>query len=153
MATLTLWAFTPNAHSGITRLFAYAVCIWTVSKWSHIGISIGNKYYEAKPFVGVHELDSIPKGANHIATWLVKDDKKAQEWINKQLGKSYDWWGIFGFAVGPSEYGKLDKGHWFCSSFGVEVARKYGIHICGHTDPWEINPAHLVKSAKKIVDK
>jgi hypothetical protein len=144
--TLALWAFPPSAFTGLGWLFGRLVCAWTGSPWCHVGVSLHGIYYEADPFQGVVGGE-VPDEACCIRVWTVHDRSIAERWINRQLGKAYDWPGILGFVIGRSESGRRDRGHWFCSELATVILRKFGVEVCGETPAWEIDPGEMVKGA------
>jgi hypothetical protein len=158
--TLTLYAFRPSAFTGRARLFARLVCWWTRSEWAHVGVSLDGWYVEADPFRGVVG-GPVPHTAFCIRTWTVHDTLATEQWINRQMGKPYDWPGILGFVIGGSEVGRRDRGHWFCSELGAVILRRFGIDVCesiSHGErgvhgleqfpAWEITPGELARSVQ-----
>jgi hypothetical protein len=41
-----------------------------------------------------------------------------KEWMEKQIGKKYDYWGVLLMCGRPKKYKKDDR--WFCSEFASE---------------------------------
>jgi uncharacterized protein YycO len=149
MAVLKIWAFQPSAHSGVARIFAYAVCLWTQSKWSHVGFSLDNDYYEALPFQGVLKKNEIPKGAVLIATYKVTVSQYTKHWIDKQVGKPYDWFGILGFIIEDSDLERKQYGRWFCSEIDTAVMRKCKVSILEDQKACHIFPGKLVAAIEQ----
>jgi len=150
---LTLWAFTPKASCGLSKIFSYLVCFWTRSKWDHIGFSTDEKYFEATPFVGVRSYPTTRRDAVFIHSWDVITTPEKEQWLEDQLGKPYDIWGVLGFVIGPSKDGRIDRGHWFCSEIAAARLAQFGIKPCGDIPVWEISPKMLVTEVLKRFDK
>lgn len=91
------------------------------SEFSHVGILLGDQFYEAtfsKGVSKVHELDArVPHLYEDI--YVTEESYKAVlAFMDAQVGLKYDFEAIFGFIIGSK---KQDKTKWFCSELGRKV--------------------------------
>jgi hypothetical protein len=69
----------------------------------------------------------------------VTDEQKSkiEEFLFKQLGKEYDFKGIFGFA----SYSDIqDKDKWFCSELVFAAFKNAGIELLRQIEPYKVSP-------------
>ena len=67
-----------------------------------------------------------------------------EEFLQRQLGKSYDWFGILGF---PLRNLKLEsKDRWFCSELVFTAFKQAGVELLKNTHPSEVSPRLFLKS-------
>ena len=70
--------------------------------------------------------------------------EKIEEFLQRQLGKPYDWLGILGF---PLRNRKLEsKNRWFCSELVFAAFKKAGVELLKNTHPSEVSPRLFLKS-------
>jgi len=85
---------------------------------SHCFIYDGNgNYYEAVAFKGVVKISSLEMSKNDIIVatknYQVRDINAAYDFLEKQLGKKYDYKGVIGLALNPARNWASDE-DWFC---------------------------------------
>jgi hypothetical protein len=106
-------------YCGPPRLFDRLIRRWTRSRFSHVELVVDDAIAcSADAWEGNVRIRST-SGFNRlhweiVPVVLVKDTA----WINEQLGKKYDWLGIFGFTF----FGVQDKRRWYCSELCAELA-------------------------------
>lgn len=104
-------------YSGPPRLFDRLIRLWTGSSFSHVELVIDDVAYSADAWKG--KVRSVAVAVFNRQHWavvpvvLVKD----RAWIKEQMGKGYDWMGIFGFSF----FGVQDKRRWYCSELCAEL--------------------------------
>lgn len=93
------------------RLFDKLIRWYTKSKYSHCEIVIDGIAYTADAWAG--EVVVRPVATFNPDNWDVVDIAAPVDvgWLNQQLGKKYDWLGIFGFLLWNTE----DPSRWYCS--------------------------------------
>lgn len=120
----------------------------TWGKWSHASILTPDfKIYESWT-TGVRKVDDYrqdqtPGTVVHFFDVIGLTDEQSEkviEFCNKQLGKKYDFWGIFGFLF-RKKYESSNK--WFCSEL-VYAAFKYaGVELLNDIEAYKVSPTHL----------
>jgi hypothetical protein len=105
-------------YSGPPRLFDRLIRLWTGSRFSHVELVVDNIAYGADAWEGKVRTKFVntfnPEHWDVVPVALVKD----RTWINAQVGKKYDWLGIFGFFM---PFRVQDKRRWYCSEFCAEL--------------------------------
>lgn len=98
-----------KVHSWLIRTFTW-------SKWSHGGIVINDKVYEATAKNGVVEtpLDEYKKRYTVNKFVDIPHQGDYQQRAISQLGKDYDWGAIFKFVL-RGDWSELSK--WFCFEY------------------------------------
>lgn len=104
---------------------------WTGSKYSHVEMIIDGRWYSSSPRNGyVRSKIIIPK-EDHWDFVDVEVTECAKyemlTFFKKQLGKKYDWAGIFLSQVLPLEI--QDPGRWFCSEICSAALKRVGKHL------------------------
>lgn len=114
---------------------------WTKSIYSHSEIMIDGVMYAASQWDGgvvARRFTPDPEKWDAIAL-VGLDVEKMRQFLTWQIGKRYDWKGIFLTQILP--FSKHSAGKWFCS----ELAHK-AMMIGGHQDTQpshEIDPGEL----------
>lgn len=112
----------------------------TRSKWTHAAQDIGDgMLIESYPGIGVRQriyMDNEPD----MGRFRVKDSnpdiyKLHLSWLFDQIGKDYNWPGIFGFALNDVDLSNPLK--WFCSSLVITYQE-----MCGYV---------LIKKDERLV--
>ncbi len=148
-------AFYKGRGHGIFNFIAsYGVKLFTLGRYSHVEIIDDRgdewKWYSASAFnegtVRVKIFDHDPKNWDIFDLKPeVKDrhnDKRVFAYVCTQLGKKYDWLGIFGSQVLPLTVDKHDK--WFCS----EICHKSlceGLYLIPRLKSEQVSPNKLYK--------
>lgn len=121
----------------------------TRSHYAHAAImdEAGGKIYESFPGVGVCERSFEPedfkKDAHHFVVTEPFLPWEVREFISAQLGKKYDYAGVFRFLTRSKER-KHDQ--WFCSELVFEAFRAQGVKLLNCDEGWKVSPALLAMS-------
>jgi uncharacterized protein YycO len=130
---------------------------FTWSDYSHVAVYIrdrpGKKIVEAWSSGGVQAVDGWL--TNHKAGTPVDlfafclqptESRLAQAtgWIGNQIGKRYDWRGVFRFLTRAG--GEID-GDWFCSELAGEFAAYCG-EALAHKPAYKLTPGDVAASAR-----
>ncbi len=70
--------------------------------------------------------------------------KRIEEFLQRQLGKPYDWLGILGFPLRDWKLERKDR--WFCSELVFTAFQKAGVELLKNTHPSEVSPRLFLKS-------
>jgi hypothetical protein len=141
---LKVWAFGPSAFHGRAYFIASFIGWWTKSQYTHVGFSLGSHYYEADFHQGVVCLDQVRPGGKVVFTSVTTQE--TNEWINHQVGKPYDFLGVFGFALGNMENPIQHRKRWFCSELVVAALHHSRIYVLSHFHDWDVSPGRLVQA-------
>lgn len=118
---------------------------WTGSWPSHVdALTIDNKIIGSAPFGGVKEREiSEHSGYSEIIIINCSTEQRREFWefMNSQIGKKYDWVGLFGFG-----FGIHDGRRWFCSEIIAAALNHAGIKTV--TKPHKHSPASLYRILK-----
>lgn len=142
-----------EGHKPFSRLIMYV----TWSRFSHVGMidSSGEYVYEAEAFMGVvktpiSDFINRYKGRVVRVSYKCPRPEKAFAFIDEQLGKKYDYRGIFGFIFRTSWQ---SKNSWFCSELLSKALEEGGNPLFREDydsritpeDLWKVNPELSVK--------
>lgn len=114
------------------------------SEWSHCGIIMedGKTVIEASSKYGVVEMP-IEKftryGRYAITECPVPNPEAAYAAARAELGKGYDWVGLFGLATSRE---LQSNGNWFCSALVQHVKHAGGLRDLRY-DKWRVTPRDL----------
>lgn len=103
--------------------------VLTASRWHHCGIVIGNHVVEASAWGGVRK---VPLGEFKTrGKWAIYDvpltnEESMCEWLSQQLGKPYDWLGVFGLVLSHNWH---KENRWYCSELVAAAAEKGGTQL------------------------
>lgn len=106
-----------------------AIRVLTASRWHHCGIVVDNEVIEAGAWHGVR---SVPLAQfKKRGEWAIYDvplasEEKAIEWVSQQLGKPYDWLGVFGLMLSHNWH---KENRWYCSELVAAAAIQGGTPI------------------------
>lgn len=129
-------------YKGKGSLFTRLIRWWTSSRFSHVEL-VRFELDGSVTMWSSSEQDGGTRRKNAVLTpehWEILSvqiprPEKALEWAEWNLGKKYDWLGIFGFVWRPA---KEDRGRYFCSEFCLSAlqAGGFGIGLKAHkVDP------------------
>lgn len=122
-------------------LFSWLICLVTGSKWTHSAIQVNNRVYEASESKGCiatrGKIGTYGKRVIRVYDCEV-NDTRAEMWVQKHLGKRYDYVGIFGWL-----WNVHSRDHFYCFEFTWDFMKIFVLQ-----NP-EI-PKHL--SAKTIIN-
>lgn len=98
----------------------------TASRWHHCGVAFGNKVYESRARGGV-QVTTLKefRSRGQFASYEVElpNEENAIRWLVLQVGKPYDWRGVFGLAL-SRRWQKPNR--WYCSELVAAAARNGG---------------------------
>lgn len=140
-----IFSSSPLLGSWVLRTFLF-------SEWSHCGTIIGDCVIEATSNHGVvlTPLTEFKNGRTWvIVEFPVPDEEAAIKALLNEVGKRYDWLGLFGIPF-LRNWQKEDS--WFCSeltSYGLES----GGLPCFRYSKWRITPRDLWNLPFPIIEK
>lgn len=139
-------------------LLGKLIKFFTRGTYVHCSIILpDNTVIDAKPFHGVvkHNClnDTIKKDA--IITLFDVQTTSDQDiiiidFLNRQIGKKYDWWSVFGFILYTTEEGRKSYNKWFCSELIFATFNKVNISLLERAEAWKMSPTTLSYSSKLI---
>jgi uncharacterized protein YycO len=102
-------------------LLGFLIRLFSFGRFNHVSIRLGNYVYEATTTRGVIRTLYTKWDSSTVATIkevpLTQDEyQRVYIWLNRQIGKGYDIWGIFSFIffwLPPR------KGYWYCSELAI----------------------------------
>lgn len=132
------------------------VCFFSRGKYSHIAILFDDgSSIEAVPFKGVIYNKNLIKSRNknqiievyNIKT-TTKQDRIIKYFLERQLGKGYDYLSVLGFIINKTDVGRKEYGKWFCSELVYSAFRKAEIELLERIHQWETTPVLISYSNK-----
>ena len=122
----------------------------TLSEYTHVAFIIGEEKIESMPFIGVRKtfINVFPGSCQvdifNIRGMTNEKGMRIWEWAETQIGKEYDFWGVFGYAI---RFGKLEEpDKWFCSELCEHGLRMEGFNTTPDRPPYRVSPAWQAKS-------
>ncbi len=116
-----------------------------------------NTVIDAKPFNGVIKHNCLNDTIKKDAILTIFDVQTTPEqdiiivdFLNKQVGKKYDWWSVFGFILYTTEEGRKNYNKWFCSELIFATFNKVNISLLERAEAWKMTPTTLSYSSKLI---
>lgn len=110
---------------------SFLIRLLTASRWHHCGVCFDDRaVYEASGIHGVRvtTLDEFKsRGEYQIVDINLPDEQSAFLWVRSQLGKKYDWSGIFSIIFQRKNWQKEDK--WYCSEFAAKASEIGGLKL------------------------
>jgi len=103
-------------------------------------------FFEEPALYSGKKLPSFKVSLMTLLRYAMKEEsfKKIEEFLQRQLGKPYDWLGILGF---PLRNWKLErKNRWFCSELVFTAFKQAGVELLKNTHPSEVSPRLFLKS-------
>ena len=136
-------------YKGGTK-YDFLVKVRTLSDYTHVAFAMGNIKIESMPFIGVRKapVTQFP-GKCKIDLFDIKGMTKEKgdriwAWAESQIGKKYDFWGVFGYAI---RFGKLEEpDKWFCSELCEYGLRLEGFNTTPDRPHYRVSPAWQAKS-------
>lgn len=142
--TVALYKAEGNISDKIIRL-------WTRSVYSHCELIVDGKWYSSSPRDGEVRSKLIQPKPVHWDFVEIEASKekvaKMVSFLNSQIGKKYDWLGIFLSQALPLEI--QDPNRWFCSEICSRALMDAGILECDKPAQW-FSPERLYE---KILEK
>jgi len=85
----------------------------------------------------------------------VEQDIIIQEFLEKQIGKGYDYLAILGFVFHTTHEGRIQYGRWICSELVFAAFQKAGINLLERVECWKVSPTILsyspfLRNAQKL---
>ena len=130
METITI-VFTKAMWNPLSWLIRYVLprSRFALAMSSHCYIDCGVLFYEADPFTGVRVIDkkSVLTYNTVVKTivYTVHDAGAGIDFLNKQLGKKYDFKGALGLGLAPDRKWHEDNS-WFCYELAAATLRAAG---------------------------
>ena len=115
----------------------------TRSPYSHASMLIEGKHYESVAGKGVVR-SPLSKSAELFLVDGI-DDTSAASFVDKQLGKGYDYSSVLRF-VSRKQASRKSSRKWFCSELVYATCQKGGIELLRAVAPWEVSPGMLSRS-------
>jgi hypothetical protein len=114
-----------NSHRSNTIL-GKTIRFFSRGKFNHTSINLNGIIYEAHIWCGVRMTQQDIWDNSTVKTSTTFDidvhtHRKLHYWLNRQVGKDYDLWGVLSFIW---RFAKPTKGKWFCSELAVVVLAK-----------------------------
>lgn len=99
--------------------YSYLVRLRYQSRWSHVGIIIGDEVWEAADKIGVQPIPLAKfierYGESRVEVHEALALPGWKERALSQRGKEYDFWGAAGIGFGTRKWADDDK--WWCSEY------------------------------------
>ena len=114
-----------NSHRG-DHLLGKTIRFFSRGQFNHTSINLNGVIYEAHINTGVRRInadDWTDKTIKSSTTFNidVHTHRSLKYWLDKQVGKKYDLWGVLSFIW---RFAKPNKRKWFCSELAVVVLAK-----------------------------
>lgn len=118
--------------------------------YSHASVEIGGKFYEAREFKGTRVLSHPSSDAFEVfevAGLLDTQEKAAEQFLIRQIGKPYDYTMVLRFITRQNESRK-SSGKWFCSELVAAMMKHIDMQLFANTEPWEVPPNWIHRSIR-----
>ena len=122
----------------------WLIRLLTFSHWNHVAIELHGVIYEAMAGQGVrilspHDFAKRWAKSSVVDVSLLYPDQ-AQTFLKRQVGKPYDWGGVFAF---PFRAAWHHPEKWFCSELAAEALRDGGAKPTFRLSPDRVTPRDL----------
>lgn len=135
-------------YKGQGDLFDKMIRLWTRSPYSHTEIIIDGRWYSSSPRDGRVRGRVIVPTPGHWdfaeVTMTESDTQKVLSFLRSQIGKRYDWLGIFLSQIVP--LGIQNPTRWFCSELCSAALKKGGMRLEKH--PQWYSPGRLYERVR-----
>jgi len=128
-----------------TSFFDRCVAWWDNDP-THVAIKYGEEKIEAKPFKGVRKVHwRLYSPYSKVVVCKLKhitdeQSKIVWSWLEEQVGKGYDYLGIFGFVISDPKIENPKR--WFCSELSEAAFQRAGIILTPTSEyPSEVSPS------------
>lgn len=101
--------------------------LFTGGRVNHVSVEVDGWFYEALMYKGFVKRQTTNRKAIVESFIFQQSRPDITEWLDRQVGKGYDWLGVLSFIW---VFLKQKKGKWFCSENAMVVFCK----IIGYTD-------------------
>ena len=97
------------------------------------------------------DLDAAHTDGTPIEIYSVPgvDYARADAWAATQLGKPYDYRGLFGYLT-RKDY--QNPAAWFCSEYVFQIVRAGGVELLARVESWQVVPTLLACSPLMVAD-
>jgi hypothetical protein len=136
----------------IVRLYRGTSLISKLIKWqtrgeySHAAIIVGGALYEAKEFKGVQKRMALDGDDVDYDDFFVETTKEQRagliEFLEKQLGKGYDYWAALAFIT-RSKLNRKITNEWICSEYVFASLKKVGVEPLSRIEAYAVSPMLL----------
>ena len=112
-----------NIHRG-DGFVSKAIMKLSHGNFSHVSFKIGRNYYEAVEGEGVvnKRVSTSPIIERYTIEVSNKKAKVLEDWVKGQVGKKYDWTGVFAHVFPIFLRPKI--GYWYCSEIAFVLTFK-----------------------------
>ena len=137
-----------RGNSFVSRLIRF----FSRDIYSHAAIRVDDAVFEAKEFKGVIKSTDWNIKNEEVDIFLLKQEisnEKLQDlknFLDKQVGKPYDYLMVLGFILYTSREGRKNSGKWFCSELIFAALEKIGIKLLNYLQPWKVHPSMICYS-------
>jgi uncharacterized protein YycO len=111
------------------KIISKSIQWWTKSPYFHVEMIIKEKWISTNPSVGTVYIRDLEQLKTNYDYYDVEVDgrklKQVMTFINSQVGKKYDYWGILMSTVINAN--KEDKEKWFCSELISAILTMFNI--------------------------
>lgn len=131
----------------LSRIIKFA----TRGKYSHAAIQLDSgEIYETRPFRNVQKYEDLDFSNDpgdvidiYNVETMPEQDAIILEFLERQIGKKYDYWSVFGFVIHTSKESRKASEQWFCSELVFSTFKKSGIDLLLNIDAWKVSPTIL----------
>lgn len=143
-------ALKKKSNSGLLdKIIEKAIKIWTRSKYFHVEMIIKDKWISTNPEAGsvyIHDLQPLSDKYDYFDVEVDgRKVKTVMKFLKDQVGKPYDYWGIFFSIILTMDL--EDHNKWFCSEIVSEALVLFGIKIPKSTN--EMTPEDIYQLLKE----
>lgn len=127
------------------------ISFFSRGNYSHVAIMMNDgSLIDIRPFKKIRKIPYIHYGRNqnqkveiYNVVTTTQQDEIINDFLNKQIGKGYDYFSVFGFIINKSELGRKQYGKWFCSELVYCAFKKVNINLLERIKQWEVTPVIL----------
>lgn len=145
-------------YKGKSRL-SRAIRWWTRTEFSHVGVERANGNFLEAWTHGVRMVADYATDharGTPVEWYRIEGAKPAQReamerFIVSQLGKPYDYRGLFGFISRKDYTDNPDK--WFCSELVFQACKVAGIDLLARVPAYKVSPGAIWTSPRLVLVK
>ena len=134
----------------LDKLIEQAIKIWTRSKYFHVEMIIKDVWVSTNPTAGAVYMNTLqPLNDNYDYFDVDVDGRrinKVMDFLNAQVGKKYDYWGLFFSTVFTMNV--EDRNKWFCSELIAEALNVFGFKAPKNVN--EMTPEDIYQMVQNI---
>lgn len=123
----------------------------TRGEYSHAALLVGETLYESWQSAGVRKKEGWGYDPSDKTVSLFQfghsyeDESRVTQFLEKQIGKKYDWLAIVRFLT-RTHILPDDKKRWFCSELVFTALASAEIDLFKRTKGWEVSPDMIKRS-------